>query len=162
MYSEDWGQEEPSSGEDGTPKDDGVNKNPAESGEAKQSARKRRKKERQKAKKLAARGGEKEAEPTKGAESQQEVGMVLQRAIDMVVSSQPASQQVEGPQVGHKGPRVQVAAAGAPQGCNVQNGHALFREIFLDRELGFCKTKHPTEEWLEDRWGKWKEQLGLH
>ena len=54
--SEGWGQE-PSNGKDGTPKDDGVNKNPAESGEAKQSARRRRKKERQKVKTLAARGG---------------------------------------------------------------------------------------------------------
>ena len=45
--------------------------------------------------------------------------------------------------------------------CNVQDGHTFFRGMFLDGELGFCKTKHPTEEWVEDCGEKWKEQLGL-
>ena len=86
------GSQECSSGKDGALKDEGVSKNSAESRETKQLAQRRRKKERQRVKKLAARGGKKEANPTKDEESKQEVEMVLQRAIDMVVSSQPASQ----------------------------------------------------------------------
>ena len=89
------GAQEASSEKGGALKDDGVSKNPAESRETKWLAQRRRKKERQRAKKLAARGGKKEAEPTKDVESQQEVEMALQRAIDVVVSSQLASQQVQ-------------------------------------------------------------------
>ena len=84
------GVQKSSSEKGGALKDDGVSKNPAESRETKRLAQRKRKKERQRAKKLAARGGKKEAEPTKDEESKQEVEMVLQGAIDMVVSSQQA------------------------------------------------------------------------
>ena len=128
------GVQESSSEKGGALEDDGVSKNPAESRETKRLAQRKRKKERQRAKKLAARGGKKEAEPTKDEGSRQEVEMVLQGAIDMVVSSQQASLQVEGPQVGHNQvghnePCGQVAAAGAPRGGGSMDAQSSGEEV---------------------------------